>query len=220
MKVSKKGIDLVKKWEGFYQNAYLCPANVWTIGWGTTKWNGSKSVKKGDKISREQAEPLLAQQLDEHASQIFKYVKVELNQNQYDALVSFHYNLGRHILSKDKTLVGYINSKQWDKVANQLLKYNRANGKVLKGLTNRRNDEVKLFLTPIKGVEKQVQFTNDTLKKTWEERKVSKATASLLDNAAVKVLGHTSKLKDGKLAEGDLAAISAELAVAYAKTLK
>ena len=148
MKVSNQCINLVAKWEGFRANAYLCPANIWTIGYGTTKWPNGQAVKNGDTITKEKALELLKVQVDQHAATINQYVKVPLSQNQYDALASFQYNLGRHIL-KGSALLTYLNAKQWDKAANSMLQYNKArvNGVLqpLKGLTNRRKEEVALF---------------------------------------------------------------------------
>lgn len=153
MKVSKTCLVLVQKWEGFYTNAYLCPAGVWTVGYGTTVWPNGVRVKKGDKITREEASKLLEKQVNEHASSIAQYVKVPLNQNQYDALASFQYNLGRHIL-KGSYLLKYLNAKQWDKAANSMMQYCKARNpktkqlEVLRGLQNRRKEEVALFLKP------------------------------------------------------------------------
>lgn len=226
MKVSQAGLNLVKKWEGFYANAYLCPANVWTIGYGTTVWPDGKRVKKGDTITRTEAEKLLEKQVNEHASTIATYVKVPLNQNQFDALASFQYNLGRHIL-KGSSLLKYLNAKQWDKAVNSMMQYCKArvNGTltVLRGLENRRKEEVALFKKPSTVITKgddEMVFTSTELKAIYETRKASPATAKLLDDAAVKLLNYQSKLKDGKLSDGDLATIGIELAVHFAKQNK
>ena len=152
MKISDNCLALVAKWEGFRDKAYLCPAGVWTIGYGTTRWSDGSAVKKGQTITKEKAWELFRIQVQQHASTIEQYVKVELNQNQYDALASFQYNLGKYIL-KGSTLLTHLNNKDWDKAAEQMSQYNKAtvNGKktVLKGLVNRRNEEVALFKKPI-----------------------------------------------------------------------
>lgn len=155
MSISKVGLELIKKWEGFYPNAYLCPAKVWTIGYGLTKWPNGSAVKKGDKITQAEALALLEQQVNEHASAIFDYVKIDLTQNQFDALASFCYNLGKHILGKDPALTRYINAKDWANTTRVMQLYNKASGKVLQGLVDRRKDEVDLFnkgITKGKGV--------------------------------------------------------------------
>lgn len=149
MKVSQKGLDLIKKYEGFYSDAYLCPANVWTYGFGSIVKSNGQSVIKGDTITQSEALKLLELQVNEHSSTIPTYVKVELNQNQFDALASFQYNLGKNILKGSK-LLEYLNAKNWTKAMETLRLYNKASGKVLSGLNKRRNEESELFLTPIK----------------------------------------------------------------------
>lgn len=164
MKTSKKGIDLISKWEGFRENAYLDVANVPTIGYGTINYNygtglPNKPVKMGDKITKEKALELLKKQIDAHAKTIETYVKTPLNQNQFDALSSFQYNLGAHIL-KNSALLKHINNGDFAKAGAEMLLYNKArvNGVLqeVKGLTNRRREEVALFLTPVVSQEKCV----------------------------------------------------------------
>lgn len=159
MKVSNKGLDLIMKYEGFRSKAYLCPAKVWTIGYGTTKYANGTKVKAGDVISKETAKQLLFKQVEQHASTIPTYVKVELNQNQFDALASFQYNLGKHILKGSK-LLKLINDKKWTEAAEIMKLYNKAGGKVLMGLVKRRNDEASLFLSKSKLVEDGIMGVN------------------------------------------------------------
>lgn len=150
MKVSSKGLSLVKKWEGFYPKAYVDPVGVWTIGYGTTKWVDGASVKMGQTITQEQALSLLERQVNEHASTIPQYVKRPLSQSQFDALASFQYNLGKHILAGNKTLLTALNRGDWVTATQQMLLYNkgRVGGvlQVLRGLDNRRKEEVQLFM--------------------------------------------------------------------------
>ena len=89
MKVSQNCIDLVKFFEGFESKAYLCPAGVWTIGYGRTK-----NVKEGDMLTELQAERDLLEELEEFAEQVLNTVKIDLEQNELDALTSWTYNLG------------------------------------------------------------------------------------------------------------------------------
>lgn len=149
MKVSDNCIHLVSKFEGFYSKAYVDPVGVWTIGFGTTRWGNGQPVKKGDTITKDEAYKLLEKQLNDHASTISLYVKTPLSQNQFDALASFQYNLGKHILSKNKTLLYALNKRNWSVATNQMLLYNkgRINGKltILNGLTRRRKEEVAMF---------------------------------------------------------------------------
>lgn len=157
MKISNTALNLIAKWEGFYANAYLCPANVWTIGYGTTKWPNGQAVKKGQTIKKDEAWELLRKQVQEHANTIEQYVKVPLNQNQYDALASFNYNLGRHIL-KNSALLRYLNNRQWEKACNEMILYCNAGGKRLQGLVNRRVEEVALFKKTVVDVSHKIEY--------------------------------------------------------------
>lgn len=151
MKISNTALNLISKWEGFYSYAYRDPVGIWTIGYGTTKWPNGQAVKQGQTIKKDEAMELLRKQAQEHANTIEQYVKVPLNQNQYDALASFQYNLGRNIL-RNSALLKYLNARQWDKACNEMLLYCNAGGKQLPGLVNRRKDEVALFKKPVVNV--------------------------------------------------------------------
>lgn len=140
MKISKKGIELIKKYEGCKLNAYLCPANVWTIGFGHTS-----GVQKGDKCTMVQAEKWLVSDLKKFEKYVENYVTVELNQNMFDALVSFTYNLGGGNLKKS-TLLKLLNKGDYFGASNEFSKWCYAGGKKLNGLVKRRNEEKELFL--------------------------------------------------------------------------
>ena len=141
MKISQKGIDLIKKYEGCVLKAYKDPVGVWTIGYGHTK-----GVKKGDVITQQQAEDLLKQDLATYEAKVDKYNSTyHFNQNQFDALVSFCYNIG----NIDQLTAKGTRSIQ--KIAECIPLYNKAGGKVLAGLTARRNAEKTLFETPVSG---------------------------------------------------------------------
>jgi len=138
--VSQEGLDLIKKYEGFREDAYKCPAGVWTIGYGSTK-----GVEKGDIITEARADIKLNKYIDENVETVIdRYVKVPLNQNQYDALGSFIYNLGETNF-KDSTLLKKLNGKNYEGAANEFKRWNKANGKVLRGLVKRRAEEADLF---------------------------------------------------------------------------
>lgn len=139
MKTSKNGIELIKKYEGCRLTAYKCPSNVWTIGYGHTK-----GVKKGMKITKAQAESYLKSDLITYEDTVNKYVKVSINQNQFDALVSFSFNCGMGAL-KTSALLKKLNKKDYSGAANEFLRWNKSNGKVLNGLTKRRKAERNLF---------------------------------------------------------------------------
>lgn len=144
MTLSKNGIDLIAGFEGFESKAYLCPAGVWTIGFGTTVINGVR-VKKGDTCTLEQAKDYKAQDLKRFEKTVNDAVMVGLTQNQFDALVSLTYNIGSNAFS-NSTLLKKLNTGDYDGAADQFDVWNKAGGRVLKGLVNRRATEKKLFL--------------------------------------------------------------------------
>lgn len=138
MKISEAGIKLICKWEEFRDYAYVCPAGLWTIGYGHTD-----RVKPTDKIDLAQGEAYLRQDL-EIVERCLNSLKLELNQNQYDALCSLIFNIGTGNFLRS-TLLKYLKAKQYDKASAEFLKWRKANGKVLKGLEARRKDEQELF---------------------------------------------------------------------------
>lgn len=148
-KISKNCLDLVKKFEGCPLTANRDEVGVWTIGYGITNADRSitgKSIHKGMKISKATAEKWLEESLNKkYLPLVLKYDKqYNWNQNELDALVSFCYNIGS---IKQLTANG---TRSRATIAAKLLEYNKAGGKVYRGLTQRRKAEQKLFLTPIK----------------------------------------------------------------------
>ena len=141
MKTGSKGIDLIKHFEGCELEAYKCPAGVWTIGYGHIK-----GVKEGMTITEHQAEEMLKSELNEYEGYINNLVTAELNQNQFDAMVSWVYNLGGGNL-KASTLLKVLNAGDYAGVPAQIMRWNKAGGKVLEGLTRRRQAEADLFAT-------------------------------------------------------------------------
>lgn len=139
-KISQVGIDLIKSFEGFEAEAYQCPAGKWTIGYGHTK-----TAKSGMTITPAQAEQLLKEDLNRFEVAVEDLVKVSINDNQFAALVSFAFNLGARRL-KESTLLQRLNSGDSQQAANEFLRWNKAGGQVLKGLTFRRQAERALFL--------------------------------------------------------------------------
>ena len=145
MKTSQSGISLIKGFEGKRLNAYDDGVGVWTIGFGTIKYPNGVRVKKGDTCTEAQAESYLKNDLVKFENAINRLVKVPLNQNQFDALASFTYNLGETNLS-NSTLLKKLNAKDYAGTADQFLRWNKAGGKVMNGLTRRREAERNLFL--------------------------------------------------------------------------
>lgn len=138
MKISEVGIKLICKWEEFRGYAYVCPAGLWTIGYGHTG-----GVKPTDKIDLAQGEAYLRKDL-EIVERCLNALELELNQNQYDALCSLIFNIGTGNFLRS-TLLKHLRAKQYDKASAEFLKWRKANGKVLKGLEARRKDEQELF---------------------------------------------------------------------------
>ena len=145
MKTSQSGISLIKGFEGKRLNAYYDGVGVWTIGFGTIKYPNGVRVKKGDTCTEAQAESYLKNDLVKFENAINRLVKVPLNQNQFDALSSFTYNLGETNLSSS-TLLKKLNAKDYAGTAGQFLRWNRAGWKVMNGLIRRREAEHNLFL--------------------------------------------------------------------------
>lgn len=137
MKTGATGIDLIKKYEGCRLDAYKCPAGVWTIGYGHTG-----DVKPDQRITQAQAEAILIADLEKFEKKVNIYYSMyRWTQNEFDALVSFAFNLG----SIDQLTAGGTRSREV--IAEKMLLYNKAAGKVLAGLTRRRQEERTLFLS-------------------------------------------------------------------------
>ena len=148
MKTSQSGISLIKGFEGKRLNAYYDGVGVWTIGFGTIKYPNGVRVKKGDTCTEAQAESYLKNDLVKFENAINRLVKVPLNQNQFDAISSFTYNLGETNLSSS-TLLKKLNAKDYAGTADQFPRWNKAGGKVMNGLTRRREAERNLFLKKV-----------------------------------------------------------------------
>lgn len=151
LKTSQKGIELIKKFEGCKLTAYRDSVGVWTIGFGHTK-----DVKADMVITAEQAEQFLKDDVvyfENGVNKLLKTLKAQVTQNQFDALISFAFNLGLGNLRKSTLAKKLYVMQQNDRnsvqdVADEFPRWNKAGGQVLTGLTHRRNAERALFLTP------------------------------------------------------------------------
>jgi lysozyme len=146
MLVSNKGVDLICEFEGKRLSAYDDGVGVWTIGFGTIKYPNGVRVKKGDTCTLEQAKEYMRHDLMEFEHTVNSSVKVPLNQNQFDALVSLAYNIGSSAF-KSSTLVKKLNSGDYQGAADQFNVWVNAGGKRMQGLVNRRDREKLLFLS-------------------------------------------------------------------------
>lgn len=176
MKTSDNGINLIKKYEGCKLTAYKCPAGVWTIGYGHTS-----GVKEGQTITQTQAESFLKSDLEKFEKHVAGFSKYNWNQNQFDALVSFAYNIGS---INQLTNNGTRTIKQ---ISEKITAYNKAAGKVLEGLTKRRKAEKELFDTAVK-----------TNKSTAASSTTSSTKKSLKVGSQVKIKSGAKDANNGK----------------------
>jgi lysozyme len=139
MKTGDEGIALIRHFEGCRLDAYLCPAGVWTIGYGHTK-----GVKEGETIDQEAAEAFLIEDLEEFEGYVTEMVEVPLSQSQFDALVSWTFNLGPGNLERS-TLLAKLNQREYTDVPFEIKRWTRAGGVILPGLVKRRDAEAALF---------------------------------------------------------------------------
>lgn len=140
MMISQAGVNMIENLEGFRETAYKCVAGVNTIGFGTTIYHTGEKVKAGDTITREKAEIELIYYIKKNIEpKLYSYKW--LTQAQYDSLCSLLYNIG----SMGETLKSAMLTKNITKVKNAMMRYNKAGGKVVQGLIDRRKVEVKAF---------------------------------------------------------------------------
>ena len=139
MQISEEGKNLIKKFEGCELEAYKCAAGVWTIGYGHIK-----TAVEGMKIDQATANELFDEEMGEYETYVNTAVTVPLSQNQFDALVSWVFNLGNGNLNAS-TMLKVINSSDHAGVPAQIKRWNKAGGKVLEGLIRRREAEALLF---------------------------------------------------------------------------
>ena len=139
MKLSNRGKSLIKKYEGLRLTAYKCPAGVWTIGYGHTA-----GVFAGQKISERQADEFFDNDIKQFEDAVNSLVKVPLKQGQFDALVSFVYNVGKTAFA-NSTLLRMLNSGNYSVAGEQISRWVFAGGKKLQGLVKRREEEKELF---------------------------------------------------------------------------
>jgi len=142
-----KGTAIIRKFEGLKLTAYLCPANVWTIGYGSTFYENGSKVQQGDKITLDRADKLLLEMVKRFEISVKGFVKSNINDNQLGALTSFAFNVGVGALSKS-TLLKKVNANPNDPtIRNEFMRWTKAGGKVLKGLVTRREAESNLYFS-------------------------------------------------------------------------
>ena len=171
MKLSRNGLELIKKFEGLRLTAYTCPAGVWTIGYGHT----GPDVYSGLKISEDHAEQLLWQDIESFEQCVNSFVNIKLNQNEYDALVSFTYNIGTTAFV-NSTLLKLLNKGTDRKVVAEEFKrwVKGGDGEAIPGLVRRREEEKRLFLAKVKHplLSKSILAKQDT----WLKKRMADST--------------------------------------------
>ena len=140
LSTSAAGVELIKRFEGLRLNSYRDAVGVWTIGYGHTK-----TAKAGQLITADEAHQLLIQDVIDHEAHIKRLVRVPLLQQEFDALSSWVFNLGGGALA-GSTLLRKLNAGDYAGAANELTRWDKAGGKVLTGLTIRRNAERDLWV--------------------------------------------------------------------------
>ena len=146
MNINKAGLEIIKSFEGWSSDPYLCPANRWTIAYGST-WdiNGHPVTADHPSITKEQGEALLRQEVHHIEGAIRRLIKYVLNENQFSSLVSFCYNVGSGNLQKS-SLRMKLNRGDVEGASAEFPKWRRSAGKILSGLVRRRQAERNLFL--------------------------------------------------------------------------
>ena len=139
-KTSESGIRLITSFEGIKLHAYDDGVGVWTIGIGTTVYPNGERVKRGDSCTEEQAREYLAHDLKKFEACVNQYVRVSLNQHQYDALISLVYNIGAGAF-RGSTLLKKLNTGDYTGAADEFLRWNKGGHRVLPGLDRRRKSE-------------------------------------------------------------------------------
>lgn len=181
MKTSPAGIALIQQFEGRRLEAYKCPAGVWTIGYGHTSAAGKPEVKPGMVITKQEANDILVRDLVRYEDAVDRLVKVPLTQNQFDALVSFTFNVGEGALAKS-TLLKRLNAGDYNAVPAELMKWTKAGGKELPGLVRRRRAECAMW----RGVDDKTDLDPDESRIEPDAPKPKKTMAKSKEgNAAI-----------------------------------
>lgn len=193
MKTSARGIALIREFEGFSEVAYADVVNVWTIGYGFTK-----GVKPGDKMTRQQADERLAEELREYEEGIEQACSAPLNQNQFDALACFTWNVGIGGMKKSSVVRAH-NRGDTEAAARAFSLWNKAGGKVYPGLVRRRAAEAALYLEPVGEVQAMPQAVE--AEKPMSASTINRASVIAGGTAAAasvsEVLNAVNSVKDG-----------------------
>lgn len=183
--------QLIKDWEELRLKAYLpTPNDRWTIGWGHTH-----TTKKGMVITKAEAQELFEQDTAWVEKTLADLVKVKLNQNQYDALASLVFNIGRSKFSTS-TLLRKLNAGDYEGAANEFPKWRKQKGKVLRGLVRRRAQEMEYFLSPVDNIAPvQTVEAPDVLKSLGKSKELIGGAGAILTGAGSLIGGLTPQVQ-------------------------
>jgi lysozyme len=174
--LNKASLDLIKRWEGCKLKAYKCSAGVWTVGYGLTTNAGLIEVGPDTVITQEEADWYLEKTVEKFLAEIRPSITAPINENEIGAFTSLAYNIGPTAFRKSSAL-RHFNAGNKSKVPNAMRMWRKAGGKVVKGLVNRRESEVDLFLTPVIADQPDPVRTSAAQSKTMQASVVQVATA-------------------------------------------
>ena len=146
--LNKASLDMIKRWEGCKLKAYKCSAGVWTVGYGLTTNAGFIEVGPDTTITQAEADWYLEKTIEKFLEEITPAITAPINENELGAFTSLAYNIGPTAFRKSSAL-RHFNAGNKDRVPTSIRMWRKAGGKVVKGLVNRREAEVDLFLTPV-----------------------------------------------------------------------
>ena len=179
MTVNQTTIDLIAKWEGCKLKAYKDVAGIWTVGYGLTSRAGFIDVGPDTELTQEEADWYLEKVVDDFANKIRPMIAAPINENQFGAFVSLAYNIGTGAFSRSSALK-HFNAGRTELVPDAMRMWKKAGGKIVQGLINRREDEIRLFITPAADVAPAVTSKNrskPTQSKTVQASVVQGASA-------------------------------------------
>lgn len=186
MNVSPRGLELIRKFEGFREDAYQDVVGVWTIGYGFTR-----GVKAGDRMSRGVADARLREELREYETAVLRACTVSPNQNQFDALCSFAWNVGTGGMARSSVIKAH-NRGDTQSAARAFALWNKAGGKVYAGLTRRRAAEAALYLEPAPGREEPMPQRVDG-ERPMTASTINRASAVAGGTAALATVAETTR---------------------------
>ena len=174
--LNQASLDLIKRWEGCKLKAYKCSAGVWTVGYGLTTSAGFIEVGPDTKITQAEADWYLEKTVEKFLAEIKPAITAPINENELGAFTSLAYNIGPTAFRKSSAL-RHFNAGNKDRVPTSIRMWRKAGGKVVKGLINRREAEVDLFLTPVIAEKPAPARTSPAQSKTMQASAVQAATA-------------------------------------------